>query len=70
MNLSASSLFATLMISTIGFAYLQYGRKRPAPMFVVSGLLLMTYSYFVDSFAWTLGIGALLLGLPFIINIG
>lgn len=68
MNLSANSMFVSLFISTLGLAYLQYGRRRPAPMFVVCGLLLMSYSYFVDSMGWTIGIGAVLLGLPFLIG--
>lgn len=68
MNLTANSLFVGLFFGTLGFAYLSYGRKRPAPLFAVAGIFLMGYSYFVESLAWNIGIGVVLLMVPFLVR--
>ena len=58
-------LFLSFFISTVGYGYFSYGRKRPSTPFLISGVALMIYPYFVPTFWATLAIGALLLVVPF-----
>jgi hypothetical protein len=49
MDLSASSLFASLIWGSIGFGLFIYGKKQrvPAPLF--GGIAIMGLTYFVSS---------------------
>jgi hypothetical protein len=60
-NFSASSLFASLLVSSIGFVLLAYGRKQARLPQLVTGLALMIFPYFVPNAGATLGISAALL---------
>jgi hypothetical protein len=46
---SGGSLFASLIISSIGFVLMSYGRKLARPPQLVAGLALLIYPYFVPS---------------------
>jgi hypothetical protein len=59
-------LFIGLFTGVIGMAYFVYGKKQSKPVPLVAGLALMIYPYFIDSLAWTLAIGAVLIAIPFI----
>lgn len=58
MDLSASSLFLSLITSAVGFALFTYGRKMQRLPQVVGGIALMVYPYFVGSAAVSLVVGA------------
>lgn len=58
-------LFLSLFISVIGAAYFVYGKKQLRPSFLFSGVLLMFFGYFVDSFWLTALIFAALTAAPF-----
>ncbi|HEY3323427.1 MAG TPA: amino acid transport protein [Planctomycetota bacterium] len=67
-RVDAGSLFLSLLISTVGFAYFVYGKKRPSFPFMVSGAVMMFFSYFVDSFWLSLAIWVVLAAAPFFIR--
>ena len=68
MDWDSASLFLTLFISTVGFSYFIYGKKRPAYPFMFVGAIMMVYGYFLTSFWLTLLIGAVLAVVPFFIR--
>ncbi len=47
MNLSPGWIFASLIVSSIGFILLNYGRKFARVPQVVVGVLMLVYPYFV-----------------------
>ena len=67
-GVNASNLFLSLFISTVGLAYLVYGRKRQSFPFILAGLALMGFSYFLDSFLLSALIGFVLAVAPFFVR--
>jgi hypothetical protein len=61
MSFDPGSLFASLFISTVGFALLGYGKKQSRFPQMAVGLVMLIYPYFVSSALWMVGIAALLL---------
>lgn len=47
MHLTPGRLFASLIVSAIGFVLLNYGRKMARLPQVVAGVLMLVYPYFV-----------------------
>ena len=72
MDFNWQTIMLSFAISTVGFGYFTYGRKRPAFPFMVSGVIMMVYGFaysFISDSIWVmLGIGALLIGVPFFID--
>jgi hypothetical protein len=64
-----NSLIAAVFLGIIGTGYVMYGRKAHHPVALVAGVLLCLFPYFVDSLAWTLTIGGVLLALPFVVEL-
>jgi len=62
-NLDASSLVASFVVSGVGFVLFSYGRKMGRVPHVVTGLVLMIFPYFVSNVPLMFGIGAVLCGL-------
>ncbi len=61
MNGPGASLFASLIVSSIGIGFFLYGRKqRRLPQGIV-GLALSVAPYLVPGVAWMLAVSALLL---------
>ncbi len=60
MNLSYGSLMGSLLVSGVGFVLFKYGRKRSRSLFVIFGILMMIYPYFISDFFWMVGIAALM----------
>lgn len=56
------------LFGTIGLAYAVYGKKAEEYSFLIFGVLLMAYSYFVPGVLWGSIVGALLAGGPFIMK--
>jgi hypothetical protein len=65
LRMDSTQLFLSLFISVIGTAYFVYGKKQTSVPFLVSGVLLMFFGYFVDSFWLTALIFAALTAAPF-----
>ena len=69
MNFTPEAFITSLITGSIGYVYWSYGRKRPAPVFMASGALLMVYPYFVDSIPLSVLIAAVLAGVPFVVRV-
>lgn len=59
-------LFLNLVLGVVGSAYLLYGRKQPAGLPMLCGLLLIVEPYVVQGFVGQLLVGILLAALPFL----
>lgn len=66
MDLSAGSLFASLLVSTVGLGLFLYGKKATRIPQLVVGLALMGFPYFVSGALAMCGIGAALVGALFV----
>ena len=66
MNFDVPNIVVMLIFSGIGFVYLSYGRKLGEFDFIISGVLLMVYSYFTPSVLWTVIVGAIITAIPYI----
>lgn len=62
MDFSPSSLFASLLVSTIGFVLFRYGRKQERAPQMVAGVVMMVGPYFTASALFTGVLGAAALG--------
>jgi hypothetical protein len=62
MSFDTPTLLAGLLVSSIGFVLLSYGKKMSRPPHLLVGLVLMVYPYFVPGAILTLAIGGVLLG--------
>lgn len=60
------SLFLGVVLGSLGFGYLVYGRKQRAAVPVVCGLLLLIVPYFIGNVLLLLTIGGALAALPFV----
>ncbi len=60
MQLDASSLIASLIVSSVGFVLFSYGRKMSRTPHVAVGILLMVFPYFVPQVLAMLAIAAVL----------
>ena len=71
MDLSASSLVASLVVSSVGFALFMYGKKQVrVPQYSV-GMVLMVAPYFTTTAGNTFGLaGVLLCGLVIAVRSG
>jgi hypothetical protein len=67
--MSTASLLWGMLFGAIGGGYAIYGHRQKQIVALVCGLLLMSYTWFVDS-AWLIvAIGAVLMVLPFKLRI-
>lgn len=58
MHINAGWLFASLVVSAIGYVLLHYGRKMARAPHVLAGVALLIYPYFVPGVVLTLVIAA------------
>ena len=63
MTLDGGSLFASFLVSGVGFVLFEFGRRMRRPPQLAIGLVLMIYPYFVPGVWAMLGIAILLLAL-------
>jgi hypothetical protein len=71
MNLSMPWILASVLVSSIGFVLLHYGRKLARPPHAVVGLLMLVYPYFVPGVVpMAIVAGALLLLLWLAVRLG
>jgi hypothetical protein len=61
-SFDSSSLFIELIVSSIGFVLLAYGKKQQRLPQMFAGVALMIYPYFVDGWMMMAGVGALICG--------
>jgi hypothetical protein len=60
MDFDVGSLFASMLVSSIGFVLLVYGRKMGRPPHVLFGIVLLIFPYFVPTVLAMLGIAFVL----------
>jgi hypothetical protein len=58
-----------LLFGSIGLGFFIYGKKRKAVVPLVCGLALMMFPYFVSNLILLVGIGVLLLALPYFLRL-
>jgi hypothetical protein len=62
LSFDPSSLFLSLIVSSVGFVLFTYGRKQDRFPHLAAGLVLMIYPYFVGSAVPMLLVGAAIVG--------
>lgn len=67
--MSASLLLWGVLFSSVGLGYFIYGKKQNAKVPLLCGVALMIFPYFVASTAVLVGVGALLVVLPYFVRI-
>ena len=67
-GLALNSLIVSIFTGAFGMAYFIYGRRQSKVMPVVCGLLLCVYPWFTENVYALLGIGAVLIALPFLVD--
>lgn len=71
MDFSAGSLFASLVVGSIGMVLFLYGKRQARLPQLASGLAMMIYPYFVPAAGWMLAIaGGMLAGLWLAVRAG
>lgn len=58
------SFFLSLLFGGVGTVYVVYGRRQFEPWFLVAGVLLAVFPYFVSSNVLTMLVGAVLTVAP------
>jgi hypothetical protein len=57
-----------LFIGMVGMGFFIYGKKSADGLFLISGLALMIYPYFVGSLMWSVIIGVIICVVTFILK--
>jgi CHASE2 domain-containing sensor protein len=63
MNFDPASLFASMLVSSVGFVLFQYGRRQRRVPHTGIGLVMLVYPYAVTNIGWMLGLVPVLLAL-------
>jgi len=63
-----ASLLIGFVAGVFGIAYFVYGKKQVKFTPMLCGVALCAYPYFIDSVPWSIAIGVVLLGLPFVVD--
>ncbi len=63
-----ATLLWGLLFSSIGLGFAIYGRRQRAVVPLVCGIALMVYPYFVPNAALLVGIGVLLVAVPYFLR--
>ncbi len=58
-----------VLFSSIGLGFFIYGKKQSRLEPFITGLALMIYPYFVDTVPLILGVGIILIALPYFIRV-
>ena len=58
-----------LLFGSIGLGFFMYGRKQRAVVPLVCGLALMVFPYFVATTLLLVGIGVLLMAVPYFVRL-
>jgi hypothetical protein len=58
-----------LLFGSIGLGFFLYGRKQKAVVPLLCGLMLMVFPYFVSNAILLVGIGAVLVAIPYFLRL-
>lgn len=61
-----ANLIVNVIVSSIGMGFFAFGKRRSELAFLLSGLILCIYPYFVEGVALTSVIGVALIAAPFL----
>jgi len=64
--MTESTLLWGLLFGSIGFGFALYGRQQRAVVPLLCGIALMVYPYFVPNVIVLVGIGIVLMGIPYL----
>lgn len=67
--MNSSQLLFGVLFGSIGLGYFLYGKKQKIVVPFIVGILLMTYSYFIENTVLLAGIGTILTILPYFIRL-
>jgi hypothetical protein len=62
--LDTTYLFFTLLFNVIGVGFFSYGRKQSVASFMLAGIGLLVYPYFINGVGMLVGIGSFLVIAP------
>ncbi len=66
--MNTTNLLWSFLIGTIGFGYFIYGKNTTRFIFLLSGIAMCAYPYFVQNILFSIIIGIILLIIPFVIK--
>ncbi|WP_445404658.1 amino acid transport protein [Acinetobacter vivianii] len=66
--MNATQLFLSVIFSSIGLGYFLYGKKQKMTVPLICGLVLMLFTYFIDSTAIISIIGVILSVVPYFLR--
>lgn len=66
--MNATQLFLGVIFSSIGLGYFLYGKKQKMAVPLACGLILMLFTYFIDSTAMISIIGVILSVVPYFLR--
>ncbi len=58
MSFDGNTLLASLLVSSVGFVLMAYGKKMARAPQLIAGVVMLVYPYFVGNALLMLGIGA------------
>lgn len=61
-------LFCGLFFSSVGYVYFSYGKRTEQHIYLIVGIALMAFCFFVTSTAWLIGVGVALSAIPFVLS--
>lgn len=67
--MNSSQLLFGVLFGSIGLGYFIYGKKQKIVVPFIVGILLMTYSYFIENTMLLVSIGTFLTILPYFIRL-
>lgn len=67
--MNESGLLWGVLFGSIGLGYFLYGRKQKSAMPLICGLLLMGYTYFLDSSLAIVAVGGVLMAVPYFVRL-
>mgnify|MGYP006909079765 FL=1 len=62
-------LLVSMLLGVVGMAYFVYGKRQMNVTALASGTVLCVFPFFVTNLYALLGLGAVLLALPFLIDV-
>ena len=62
-----TSIFLGFITGLIGLAYFIYGKKISSFTFIIAGVLLMFYTYFISNMIVLILVGIVLFAMPFVL---
>ena len=65
---STTLIVLGLIFGSIGMGYIVYGRKQHRAVALWAGVGLCAYPYFISNIIAFVGIGAVLIAAPFVVN--